>query len=128
VKRAAFLTIVGLLAASCGSGGTSLYTRQASAACFTKQSLPVGGVSDDFVASSATGGAFRVALPHNSVTVSFGQTADDAANLDGAYRRFRAKNVGIDDILRVQGNAVMLWRVHPEDKDLATVTACLKGS
>ena len=79
------------------------------------------------MASSATGGAFRVALPHNSVTISFGQTADDAANLDGAYRRFHAKNVGIDDILRVQGNAVMLWRVHPEDKDLATVTACLEG-
>jgi hypothetical protein len=35
--------------------------------------------------------------------------------------------VGIDDILRRQGNAVMLWKLHPEDADIATVTGCLKG-
>ena len=33
----------------------------------------------------------------------------------------------IDDVLRRQGNAVMLWHVHPGDKDLATVTGCLKS-
>ena len=32
---------------------------------------------------------------------------------------------GIDDVLRTQGNAVMLWRTHPQDADTATVTGCL---
>jgi hypothetical protein len=34
--------------------------------------------------------------------------------------------VGIDDVLRQQGNAVMLWHQHPSDADLATITDCLK--
>ena len=50
----------------------------------------------------------------------------DADNIDQAYRRFHAKNVGIDDVLREQGNAVMLWHAHPADADLARITGCLK--
>ena len=121
--------MVAFAAVACGKPGTPLYSKQATSDCLTKAGLhptAVDGASD-FVADSATGGAFRLKLPQNTVTVSFGQTLVDADNIDQAYRRFRAKNVGIDDILRRQGNAVMLWRVHPEDADLATVTGCLKG-
>lgn len=91
--------------------------------------MGVAPVSDvaDFVAASATGGAFRASLAKNSVTVSFGETQEDAGNIEQAYVHFHAKNVGIKDILRRQGNAVMLWRVHPEDPDIATITGCLKS-
>ena len=51
----------------------------------------------------------------------------DADNIDLAYRRFADPKVGIDDVLRRQGNAVMLWHVHPQDNDLATITGCLKS-
>lgn len=118
-----------LLVAACGKAAAPLYTKAATGACFTKAGLtprPVTGTSD-FVANSATGGAFQVVLAANRVTISFGATADDAKNIDQAYRRFRSHNVGIDDVLRLQGNAVMLWHVHPEDADLATVTGCLSG-
>lgn len=121
------LAVTAVLVASCGSSGTTLYTRDASAKCLRQQKIAVGGVGDDFVAASATGGAFRARLAKNAVTVSFGQTIADANNLDEAYRRFRAKNVGIDDILRDQQNAVMLWKSHPLDADIATITGCLKG-
>ena len=80
----------------------------------------------DFVANSATGGAFTVQLVDNRVTVSFGETMDDADNIDQAYRRFKASNVGIDDVLRRQENALMLWHVHPQDNDLSIITGCLK--
>ena len=83
--------------------------------------------SADFVANSATGGAFIVQLVDNRVTVSFGQTTADADNIDQAYHRFKATNVGLDDVLRRQGNALMLWHVHPQDNDLATITGCLKS-
>ena len=117
-----------VLASGCGSGGTTLYTRQATAACLTKAALQPKPVTEavDFVANSATGGAFTVQLADNRVTVSFGDTVADADNIDQAYRRFKANNVGIDDVLRRQGNALMLWHVHPQDNDLATVTGCLK--
>ena len=123
------LVALALVVVSCGGSGTSVYTRAATASCLQKQGLVVQPVSDvaDFVAASATGGAFHVELLRNEVTVSFGETEADADNIDQAYRRFRAKNVGIDDVLRRQGNAVMLWHVHPEDPDIATVTDCLKS-
>jgi hypothetical protein len=54
-------------------------------------------------------------------------TDGDADNISQAYQTFHAKNVGITDVLRQQGNAVMLWRVHPSDTDIKTVTDCLKG-
>lgn len=119
---------IALVAAGCGKPGTKLYTEQASASCLQKAGVKVGGVgSDDFVASSATGGAFHATLTGNAVTVSFGQTLTDADNIDQAYRRFHAKNVGIDDVLRTQGNAVMLWHQHPTDANIATVTGCLSS-
>ena len=116
-----------LLLTACGKSGTPLYTKQSSEACLRKAGLSPAPVPEsDFVANTADGGAFQVRLIANRVTVSFGVTAAHADNLDQAYRRFRAHNVGIDDVLRRQGNAVMLWHVHPEDTDLATVTGCLK--
>lgn len=120
---------VALVLVACGKPGETLYTRQATSDCLTKDGLHPSAIAttSDFVADSATGGAFHVKLPQNEVTVSFGLTQTDADNIDQAYRRFRAKNVGIDDILRRQGNAVMLWKLHPEDADIATVTGCLKG-
>ena len=56
----------------------------------------------------------------------FGDTVDKADNINQAYHRFRSKNVGIEDVLRQDQNAVMLWHAHPSDADLARVTACLK--
>jgi hypothetical protein len=129
VKRVALIGALLVVAAGCGTSGTPLYTKDATSACLRKAGLeprPVNGTSD-FVANSATGGAFHLAVAGNQVTVSFGDTVSDADNIDQAYRRFRAKNVGIDDVLRRQGNAIMLWHEHPQDTQLGTITSCLKG-
>jgi hypothetical protein len=84
--------------------------------------------ASDFVANTALGGAFRVKLPHNAVTVSFGDTVDNGTKLADAYRNVAGKNVraGIDDVLRTNGNAVMLWHAHPSDADLSLIQGCLK--
>ena len=125
----AALAAVVVLVAGCGSGGTSKYRNDATEACHRKAALQPKTVTEsaDFVANSATGGAFIVQLVDNRVTVSFGQTTADADNIDQAYHRFKASNVGLDDVLRRQGNALMLWHVHPQDTDLATITGCLKS-
>jgi hypothetical protein len=129
VRRYPAIAALVLLAASCGSPSTNVvYSKSASEACLVKKSVVVRSVANtgDFVAESATGGAYRAVLAANDVTVSFGATLEDAANIDQAYRRFHAKNVGIDDVLRTQGSAIMLWHVHPSDADIATITGCLK--
>lgn len=129
VKRLAVVASFVLLLAACGKSTAPLYTKEATSACLRKAGLdpkPVTGTAD-FVANSATGGAFRVAVAGNRVTVSFGETVADADNIDDAYHRFRAKNVGIDDVLRRQGNAIMLWHEHPQDTQLGAITSCLKG-
>ena len=119
-----------VLLAGCGGGGPSVYTKVATEACLRRAALQPAPVPETaaFVANSAKGGAFLVQLVDNRVTVSFGDSMADADNIDLAYRRFAAPNVapGIDDVLRRQGNAVMLWHVHPQDNDLTTITGCLK--
>lgn len=129
MKRYPAIAAVVLVAVACGAPSTDVvYTKSATSACLVKQGVDVRSVANtgDFVAESATGGALRAVLPKNRVTVSFGLTLEDANNIDQAYRRFHAKNVGIDDVLRTQGSAVMLWHVHPSDADIGTVTGCLK--
>lgn len=120
------LCTVAVLAASCGGSGAKIYSLEKTKTCLSDAGGATVGGSLDFVATTSTGGAFKAKLDDNSVTVVFGATEADANNIDDAYRRFRAKNVGIDDVLRQQGNAVMLWHLHPSDPDLATVIGCLK--
>ena len=130
MKRIAAIAVITVATVACGgSGHASLYVKEPSQACLVGKGLRVRPVVDttDFVANSATGGAFRATLPGISVTVSFGLTLEDADNINQAYRHFRAANVGIEDVLRQQRNAVMLWQAHPSDTDIARITGCLKS-
>ena len=83
----------------------------------------------DFVASTATGGAFvaqpRRQLGHRRLRR---QTLNDGEDIEIAYQRFAFPNVrgGLPDVLRRYNNAVTLWHEHPSDSDLALVTGCLK--
>jgi len=116
--------VVALVAVGCGAPGPKVYSAGKSRQCLSAKHVKFFHRLD-FVATTATGGAFRVKLSDNLVTVAFGATLDDADNINQAYHAFRSKNVGIEDVLRQQGNAVMLWHVHPTDADLKLVQSCL---
>jgi len=118
------LGAVALVLAGCGKD-TPIYSLTKTETCLRSKGVVLGGRLD-FVATTATGGAVRAQLRDNQLTLVFGRTKDDADGIDAAYRRFHSANVGIDDVLRQQGNAVMLWHEHPSDPDLAFVTGCLK--
>ena len=116
-----------LAIAGCGGGGgASLHTLALSKACLKKSPGVKLDHNLDFVASTATGGALHMKTSHNAATVVFGETVDDANNINDAYHRFKAKNVGLEDIIRQDENTVILFRQHPSDDDLSTVESCLK--
>lgn len=124
MRRFAPVVLV-LVLAACGGGGSHLYTLKATNACLEAHQIPLGG-NLDFVATTATGGALKAVLPDNSVTIAFGQSIADADNIYQAYVRFHASNVGVYDVLRQQGNAVLLWHYHPSDQDAQTIGSCIK--
>lgn len=117
------LLLAGLLSA-CGTNGT-IYTAAKTRSCFAAHGATIATPGGDLVASTATGGAFRADLGSNFVTVAFGATVADANKIDAAYRRFAGKNIGINDVLFQQGNAVMLWHLQPQAEQPG-VAACLK--
>ena len=130
MKPFLLLALLVVVAAGCGgSKSTPVATRAATKQC-AKTTLGVKSfpsIADDFVASTASGGAFRMHLGSlNDVTVLFGKDAAEASNLADAYRRFHAKNVGVEDILRTKDNVVLLWQLHPSDADENSVEDCLK--
>jgi hypothetical protein len=130
VKSFALIALLAFAVAGCGGGSasSSAYTLAATKQCIETKlgihSFPALG--DDFVASTASGGALRIRLADNAVTVLFGQSANEASNLADAYRRFHAKNVGVEDVLRTQGSSVLLWQLHPSAADENSVEDCLK--
>ena len=119
------LAFVALLASGCG--GTTSYTVPKTRACLQARGAQVGGKLD-FVASTATGGAFSAALGDNSVKLVFGQTEGDAEQIVAAYQRFAFPKVrtGLPDVLRRYNNVVTLWHEHPQDADLSLVVGCLR--
>jgi hypothetical protein len=130
VKLFALAALAAFVVAGCGSGSTTSepYTRAATKQCIQTKlkinSFP--SVGSDFVASTASNGALRVRLPDNAVTLLFGQSPEEASNLADAYRRFRARNVGIEDVLRTQNNVVLLWQLHPSADEEQRIEDCLK--
>ncbi len=130
MKRIVVIGLLASLAAGCGGGSksASLYTLAATKQCMetTLKLHNFPALGDDFVASTASNGALRVRMGDNAVTILFGQSADEASNLADAYRRFHAKNVGIEDILRTDNNVVMLWQLHPLPGDENNIHDCLK--
>jgi hypothetical protein len=120
------IPLLALTLAACGPAKEPTYSVAKTKQCLSDKGAKIGGKLD-FVASTATGGAFHVTLPANALTIAFGNNTDDGEQIEKAYVRFHAANVGIEDILKRQSNAVMLWRQHPEQTDLETVESCLSS-
>jgi hypothetical protein len=121
----ALVPVCAVLVAGCG-GGAKTYDVDASRACMKQANLRVTPAPPgDLVASAAEGGAFTVHLGDNAVVVSFGDDRAGAERIVRGYQRF-GKKEGLDNILKVKSNAVMLWAVGPTDSDVGTIEGCLK--
>jgi hypothetical protein len=117
---------VGILLLGAGCGGKTTYSVDRTRNCLVQRGVRIGG-KPNFVATTATGGAFVAHLGPNFVAVAFGTDLTTAEDIEAAYLRLALPNVraGIGDVLRRYGNAVTLWHVHPADSDLALIVGCL---
>jgi hypothetical protein len=125
-RTSIFLVAVAAAAlAGCG-GGSKMYSAAPTRACLAEESRVTLSDEVDFVASNVLGGAFNVRFPTNQVTVMFGEDRDEAGRVVNVYKRVKGENIGLEDVLRVEGNVVMLWTSHPDEDDLDTIYDCLE--
>jgi hypothetical protein len=112
---------------SAGCLGAHLFSAAKARACLEIEGVHLGGKLD-FVATTATGGAFVAHLRENWVTMAFGRRGQDAEAIELAYERFALPNVrqNISDVLERANNAILLWHKHPTAADLETVMGCLR--
>jgi hypothetical protein len=127
VARLALPLVALLVLLGSGCGGKTSYSVAKTRSCLQARGAQVG-TKLDFVASTATGGAFSANLGDNDVKLVFGESEGDAEQIVAAYQRFAFANVkaGLPDVLRRYSNVVTLWHEHPQDSDLSLVVGCLR--
>jgi hypothetical protein len=124
----AVLIVLSLLAGCGGDDEPELYTLEPTRACLTDEGVRVSDNESDFVASTALGGSLRAQFPSDNVVVlSFGESLEDAARTEDAYRRFAPNRVALKDVLGRFRNVTMIWAFSPSQEDLKTVSDCLKA-
>jgi len=130
MRRVLPLVAVALLVAGCNSE-PSVYKAEPTANCLRGKGFRVTteGSEIGVVAAAAPNGGLRAFEPGNTVTIAFGESSDDALGIQRAFRRFAPKRLRphIDDVMRLQKNAVLLWTVTPPSEEMDTVFGCLKG-
>jgi hypothetical protein len=130
MRRVIALVAVALLVAGCSSE-PSVYKAEPTAKCLRGKGFRVTTDPEKIgvVAAAAPNGGLRAFEPGNTLTIAFGESSDDALGIQRAFRRFAPKSLRphIDDVMRVQKNAVLLWTVTPPAEEMDKVFGCLKG-
>lgn len=117
-----------LAGGGCGGEPTpEAYAPESTRACLEEAGHEVSTDELDFVASTATGGAFRADVGENEVTVAFGETEEEAERTARAYRNFAGPTIPIDHVLFQVSNSVLVWGAPPSDDERGAVEGCLRG-
>jgi hypothetical protein len=128
--RICFLALLAVLAAGCNTE-PSVYKAKPTATCLRKDAYRV--TTDParlgVVERNAFNGGLLAFHPGNAIRMAFGENSDEAPGIAQGYKRFAPKKLKphIDDVLRIQKNAVLLWTVTPPQEEMDAVFACLKG-
>jgi hypothetical protein len=124
------LLVLVVLAAGCQTE-PSVYKAAPTANCLRKGGYRVTTepAKLGLVERNAFNGGLLAFHPGNAIRMAFGENSDDAPGIAAGYRRFASKKLKphIDDVLRIQKNAVLLWTVTPPQEEINAVFACLKG-
>jgi hypothetical protein len=124
------LLLLAVVAAGCDTE-PSKYKAEPTAKCLRKHGYEVTTEPTQLgvVEGHTENGGLIARHPGNAVRIAFGASSDDAPGIENGYRRFAPKKLRphIDDVMRTQKNAVLLWTVTPPQDEMDTVFGCLKG-
>jgi len=124
------LVLLAALVAGCNTE-PSKYKAEPTAKCLRKDGYQVTTDPKKLgvVEGHTENGGLIARHPGNAVRIAFGASSDDAPGIENGYRRFAPKNLRphIDDVMRTQKNAVLLWTVTPPQDEQDKVYGCLKG-
>jgi hypothetical protein len=126
--RLPVLAAVALLAGCGGDDEPDLYALEPTRECLADADVAVSENADDFVASTALGGSLRAEFPSDNIVVlSFGESLEDAARIEAAYRNFAPPDAPLDALLGRFRNVTMIWSFAPGQVELKAVSDCLKA-
>ena len=122
--------VLAVVAAGCNTE-PSTYKAEPTAKCLRKHGYRVTTerAKLGLVEAHAENGGLLAFHPGNALRIAFGASDEDAVGIESGYRRFAPKKLRphIDDVIRTQKNAVLLWTVTPPQEEMDEVFACLKG-
>jgi hypothetical protein len=131
MRRVVLIVGVVLVAAACGAAEPDAYKAEPTADCLRDEEYRVLTAPHELgvVEKNAENGGLVAFVPGNAVRIAFGANSDDALGIQRGYTRFVPKRVRphINDVMRTQKNAVMLWTVTPPLDVMNQVFGCLKG-
>ena len=108
----------------------SHYSVRATAPCLRNLGYHVNTNADELgvIEAAAPEGALRASEPGNNVTIDFAEDAAGTSAIRRAYHRFgpKVRRRHIEDVLRWQHNAVLVWEITPPPSEETRVLGCLK--
>jgi hypothetical protein len=131
VRVVPLLALLALLAAGCGARSNTPFTAKGTVGCIrgkgfvdvTTRPSEVG-----VIASFAANGGLRAKSPNGNVaTVAFTRDSTTVTSTEEAFRLHAppALRPHINDVMRVDRNAVIVWTTTPADDDEQAVEGCL---
>jgi hypothetical protein len=124
------VVLVCVLAAGCDTE-PSVYKAEPTAKCLRKHGYRVttDRAKLGIVEAHTANGGLLAFHPGNAIRIAFGDSSDEAEGIKSGFRRFAPPKLKphIDDVIRIQKNAVMLWTVTPPQEQINEVFGCLKG-
>ena len=130
-RRLPVLVLLAVLAAGCNSEPSAY--KAAPTGTGLRDKLHYEVTTDPpklgIVERNAANGGLLAHHPGNAIRIAFGENSDAAAGLEHAYRVFASRKLRphINDVMRVNKNAVFLWTVTPPQEEINSVYGCLKG-
>jgi hypothetical protein len=120
-----------LAAAGCGGGGAKPYTAKGTAPCLRTKGftqVTTNPVAVGFIAGFAENGGIRAtSATGNVLTIAFAADEESTPSTRQAFRRHAppAYRPHLNDVMRSQRNAVLVWTVTPDPAQLADAESCL---
>ena len=125
------LALAALAAAGCNSE-PSVYKASPTAKC-VRDKLHYRVTTDPaklgVVERNAANGGLIAFHPGNAIRIAFAESSDASPGLEHGFRVFAPKKLRphIEDVIRTNKNAVMLWTVTPPQEEVNAVYGCLRG-